>query len=414
MEDVHFYLKSQPGKDGKCLIVLIMNYYGDNRLIITFNQHIHPSHWDDKRELPRKTYSNYHFLKTVLDDWKTTTEDTYSDYIARKILPSVPELRESIKAKMRPKSSKEEYSLQDFIKSFIEERIKARYAEGTIETYRSLLKQLNGYRNSISFKEINVRWILGFKNHLNDQGLAQNYVSKVISNLKLVLGEAYEDKLHTNTEYLSKRIKAPRVETTQIYLNEEEIDRIYAYPCTGEREEARDLYVLMCYTGPRISDVFKFGRSTFFQENGIEYFSFHMQKTKHAVHIPVHPYVKAILEKYNWKLKERSRQRLTDHIKAVAKEAKIDQIIDVVTYPGSVMKITQLPKYSQIKPHTARRSLACNMLLAGVPEHIVMSVGGWKSSKSFQPYVRLTANDKLKVASRSHFFTGARVIGLGG
>ncbi len=249
---------------------------------------------------------------------------------------------------------------------------------------------------------------------MNDNGLQQNYVSKVISNLKLVLNEATEDKVNTKTDYQSKRIKAPRVETTQIYLNEEELDRLYAVPCTDERDEGRDLYILMSFTGPRISDLYKFGKSTFFIEDDVEYFSFHMQKTKHSVHIPVHPYVKAIMEKYNWQLPKRSRQRITDHVKAVAQLAHIDQMIEVVTYPGSVMTITSVPKWTQIKPHTARRSLACNMLLAGVPEHIVMSVGGWKTSKSFQPYVRLTASDKLKVASRSRFFTGARVIGING
>ena len=413
MEEIHFYLKKPGGKDGKCLIVLKMNYHNDHRLLISFNESIHPDQWDDKRDLPRKSYPHYHSLKKIIESWKEATESTFKAFKADRILPSVPVLRAAIKAKMAP-NSPEQAGLKEYIESFISDRKKGNYADGTIQTYNSLLNLIIEYKPLARFDDISVKWMLGFKNYLNDKAFEQNYVSKVISNLKLVLREATEDKVNTRTDFESKRIKTPRVETTQIYLNEQEIDQMYAVPCTGEREEARDLYIVMCYTGPRISDVFKVGRSTFFVENGVEYFSFHMQKTKHSVHIPVHPYVKEILEKYNWLLPKRSRQRLTDHVKAVAQLAGIKQMIDVVTYPGSIMTITQMPKWTQIKPHTARRSLACNMLLAGVPEHIVMSVGGWKSSKSFQPYVRLTASDKLKVASRSKFFTGARVIELTG
>lgn len=415
MPEIHFYHEKKAGKDGKCLLFLQMNYYSKYRLKHSIGERIHPDQWDKSREMPRKNYRHYHSLRQILEAYRDTTDNIFRDYIAKRIIPSTVALKEAIKEKMAPREVVKKTDLISYLEKFIQERSRsASFTTGTIQTYRSLLADLKRYQEYIPFESIDVRWLNTFKNSLNDIGLAQNTVTKKLSTLRTVLTEATEDGLNTSYQYKSNRVKSSRVETTQIYLSEPEIERFYRVECQNkEQEEARDIFVLMCYTGPRVSDAWKISKSTFFVEEGIEYFMFNQKKTKQPVYIPVHPYVREIMEKYNWELPTRSRQRLSDHIKNIGKLAKLDQMIDLVSYPGSKMTITKAPKWTQIKTHTGRRSLACNMLLAGVPEKIVMSVGGWKSSKSFQPYVRLTANDKLKVASRSHFFTGARVIGIG-
>ncbi len=101
MEEIHFYLK-KAGKDGKSLIVLKMNYHKVHRLLISFNEHIAPDQWDDKRDLPRKSYKHYHTLKKTIEGWKDTTESVFKAFKADRILPSVPLLRETIKDKMKP------------------------------------------------------------------------------------------------------------------------------------------------------------------------------------------------------------------------------------------------------------------------------------------------------------------------
>lgn len=78
------------------------------------------------------------------------------------------------------------------------------------------------------------------------------------------------------------------------------------------------------------------------------------------------------------------------------------------------MTISAVEKWTQIKIHTARRSLACNMIIAGVHDNIVMAVGSWKSYKSYAVYLRLTAGDKLRIASKSTFFMKTKVISLTG
>lgn len=418
MIEIHFYLKNPPNKDGSCLIFLQMNYYGSNRLKYTFKESIQPRDWDSDRELPKRSYNRYSYLKSRLDREAEATEDTYLEFIDQGIIPTPDELKKAIKAKTAPKPSTA--VPDDDLVGYFQQLIKDRdgdpaYAPGTITNYKALLSDLKEYKRSIPMEKIDKKWVQRFQNHLNAKGLEQNTVSKKISLLRMVLNEATEDGFKTNPSYKSTRVKAPRVETTQIYLNEAEIDRFYRVECENiDQEEARDVFVLMAYTGVRISDVDKISARSFFVQDKIEYFRFHQQKVKNPVLIPVHPLVKEILDKYDWKVPTRSRQRFSDHIKVIGQKAGIDQEIDLVKYPGSRMTITQVPKYTQIKTHTARRSLACNMIIAGVPDKIVMAVGGWKSYKSYAVYQRLTADDKLKIASKSNFFNKAKVISMVG
>lgn len=412
MAEIHFYLKSE-AKESK-LIYLQFNYYSTNRLKISTKISIPEDQWDAKRELPRKSYKHYHLIKGRIELYRELTERLYLEYISKGQIPTTDQLKADVLSNIDNGGSQAPDVIR-FIQTFIAKRSQSNaYTKGTIQTYRPIIKDLMDFAPGIRFDKFNAAWMMRFRDHLYAKGLEQNTVHKKLSTLRNMIGEAIEDGIQVNQDFRSKRIKAPKVETTQIYLSEDEIERFYRAPVTGEREEARDVFVLMCYTGPRISDTWKIGRSSFFNQNGLEYFSFHMKKTKQAVNIPVHPFVREILDKYDWALPARSRQRLSDHIKEIGRIAKITDEIDLVKYPGGIMTITKVPKYTQIKTHTGRRSLACNMLLAGVPEQIVMAVGGWKSQKSFQPYVRLTASDKLKIASRSQFFTGARVIGMTG
>ncbi len=59
-----------------------------------------------------------------------------------------------------------------------------------------------------------------------------------------------------------------------------------------------------------------------------------------------------------------------------------------------------------------RRSKACKMIFFGVPDKIVMAVGVLKSYKDWAVYQRLPADDKLKIASKSNFFSKTRVLSL--
>ena len=65
-----------------------------------------------------------------------------------------------------------------------------------------------------------------------------------------------------------------------------------------------------------------------------------------------------------------------------------------------------IPKYQFISSHTARRTAATNMYLAGIVPYRIMLVTGHKTEKSFFRYIRITREENVKVLAKHKFFTG--------
>lgn len=80
---------------------------------------------------------------------------------------------------------------------------------------------------------------------------------------------------------------------------------------------------------------------------------------------------------------------MNDYIKIVAMKAEIEDIIETRITKGGKKVVNQRRKYDLVTTHTARRSLATNLVLQGVSPYVVMKITGHKSLESFERYVRL-------------------------
>lgn len=195
-------------------------------------------------------------------------------------------------------------------------------------------------------------------------------------------------------------VKKESTESDSIYLSLDEIKKIEEVPLKGAKEKARDLFIIGCYTAMRVSDYKCLSRENIRDDKIYKT----TKKTDERVVIPLHPKVKELLEKYDYQLPSISDVLINRYIKDVAKLAGIEEGIQITRHEGFEKKSYIKKKWELVSSHTARRSGATNMFLAGIPTILIMMITGHKTEKSFLRYVKVTKEQSADILSKHPFF----------
>ena len=142
-------------------------------------------------------------------------------------------------------------------------------------------------------------------------------------------------------------------------------------------------------------------------ENGQQVIDLKQQKTGNHVVIPVRPELQAILEKYDNRLPRTYEQKVNYLIKEIAREAGITEKVEVSYIENGEKKSRLVEKCDLVKTHTARRSGATNMYLAGIPTIAIMKVTGHKTEREFMKYIKITEEQTALELMSHPYFSGA-------
>jgi integrase len=122
--------------------------------------------------------------------------------------------------------------------------------------------------------------------------------------------------------------------------------------------------------------------------------------------IPIHPVVRAILEKYDSKLpKAPNNQIYNQRISEVAEVAGIDEPVYCEQTTGTERIKRSFAKHELVSSHTARRSFATNAYLRDVPTLSIMKITGHRTEKSFMGYIKMSQKDNALKLQTHSFFT---------
>ena len=188
----------------------------------------------------------------------------------------------------------------------------------------------------------------------------------------------------------------------EVALTEEQIKQLYEYQPSGtenqikKKTEIKDLFVLQCLVGQRISDMQKFfnGDNERDEENGT--ISIIQKKTGSRAIIPLVPMAEEIINKYigkENKYYKESRRELNNELRTIAQEAGLNEPI---TYEENGTKYTK-PLYELLHTHSARHTFSTIMCRRGVPrEDIIIATGHEDTQMLDKIYAHLTAKDKSK------------------
>jgi len=414
--EISFYLKSSSTLT-KTSIFARISYEG-NQIKYYPSEKINPKYWDKEthRASKKKTFPEYPEFNTRLNNIEADILNVYRKYLNDNDnkLPSPGALKILLDKELKKVEPKQDNgkTFLGFFAEFIKQsknggRVQPvsgkLYGKGTIKGYQGTLTKLIAYQGKrkriIDFKNIDLDFYTNYMEYLaKELILSTNSMGKEIKIIKVVLNEATERGLNDNTQFKSKRFSTVTEKSEAIYLNEAELEELEKLDLKDNLrlDNARDLFLIGCFSGLRYSD---FSKLTPEQISGGFIRIKEQTKTGQPIVIPVHPVIKRIIEKYKGGLPHTlANQKLNKYLKEIGEKLPCLNVPFNTTITKGGMKVLRSnKKWELLITHTGRRSFASNEYLNGMPSITIMAITGHRTEKAFLSYIKLTPDEHAQI-----------------
>ena len=290
------------------------------------------------------------------------------------------------------------------------------YAASTVKSIRAAMNQFIKYQIDkgckIDFKDVDMNFYHEYTAYLKDKNYSINSIGKCIKELKTILRAAESEGYEVNPKYKDKKFKGTRIEVDSIYLTRGDLDKIInldVSKCSQGHSLARDIFMVGVWTAQRISDYNNLSRENIkghripkLIDNKLTYKEFQtveirQKKTGAKVSIPVSSELKSILERYDYQLPHLEDQVLNRYIKDICRLAGLDELIEIQTTKGGRAIMEFKHKWELVHSHTARRTGATLMYLAGMDYYDIMRITGHTSPTMLKKYIKA---DSIEIADK--------------
>ena len=320
------------------------------------------------------------------------------------------------------------------------------YAPSTIKSIKQAATQWKAFQQAVGreydFDDIDMQCYYDFTAFLKNKaytrkdgtefkGYKINSIGKCIRQLKAFLYIAESEGYHTNSKWKDKKFKGTRIDVDTVFLTREELDAIMKLDLSKYgpgHTWARDIFMVGVWTAQRVSDYNNIAREdieTYTRKyvdkvddpkhpgrkkdailtEDVTVIHIRQQKTGAKVTIPCSSELKSILEKYNYQMPHLEDQVINRYIKEICRDAGITQLVEIETTSGGTPRKEKIEKCELIHTHTARRTGATLMYLAGMDIFDIMKITGHSSPAMLKRYIRadqLQVVDKIK--SKYNYF----------
>lgn len=373
-----------------------------------------PNDWSEKKERLKikANATNSDFINNELENLERHIIDSYNkDFNSREHI-SKTWVKEKVRNYFGRVSENENYKIYfvDWVEKFVETAPK-RLHNGkpikprSINNYKSALDKLKGFedhqKKKYRFEHVDLNFHRDFIFYCqNIEKLSNNTIGSHISRVKTFCRNIELEGYPINPNFKNREFSIPTTETVDVYLNEEEINKIYHhdFKASERLENARDLFIIGLRTGLRISDFLRIKKENILGN----VINITTTKTSQNLTIPIHPQFKEILAKRKGEFPNKiSDQKFNLYIKEICGLVEINEL----TFGSILDKTTKrkkngtYPKYKLISSHSCRRSFATNLFLDGIENSIIMKATGHKSPKQFMAYIKASKDEHIKKIS---------------
>lgn len=259
--------------------------------------------------------------------------------------------------------------------SYVYQRIrKKKVVENTHKTYMTMYNKLLEYDKIKYFSDITQKNIRDFSEWLHaytwtekdrygnevKRSYSQASIYKITSNLSLFITDAVVDGYISENPYVTKRMNESKGGTRiDEYLTIDEVAKIESATMpTNSLNEARDLFLLQCYTGLSYADLMTYDYSQIKDTEGMVLCTGKRVKTNVEYAFVVTDKTRELLQKYNYAMPKLPNQKYNIKLKLVADAAGIDR---------------------NLTSHMGRRTAGSVWLNSGIPIEVVSKCLGHSS-----------------------------------
>ena len=313
------------------------------------------------------------------------------------------------------------------------------YAEGTIQHWRQVVSKVLDFHKKYPFSwdEINQALINRFITYLENDDLNKTSIQKLMKDFKKLIKDAEIEGIHENfrARNLNYTIEVrERDKSTEVYLTTEELRGLYDMKLSGVEEKVRDVFLIGCFIGQRVSDYGRIEPDWFSTTtNGVKVINIQQKKTGNEVCIPiVGNQLETLLEKYNYCVPKICEVEIDRTIKDICERLSVfipslavkEKTIlkkhekhALYTNKEGGRKLFEInekgecikPKWAMVASHTARRTCITNMYLArksdGTPKYTIgemMHVSGHKTETQFRGYIKCSLNEYAEMVAAAN------------
>ncbi len=301
------------------------------------------------------------------------------------------------------------------------------YAPGTVNAINQACERLKKFETAkkhiYDFDEIDLKFYNEYTAYLKKQNYAINTTGKCIKVLKQIMALAESEGYHSNSKFKDTRFKGTRVEVDNIYLTRDDLAAIMAIEddkLTPAEKFSRDIFMVGVWTAQRVSDYNNIQKDDIqtikkrwiedvpdpehpgetkaeIRTREITYINIRQQKTGAKVAIPCSTQLKSILEKYDYQIPHQAEAVLNRDLKELGKLAGLTEKVEIENTKGGKSTIEKIPKFDLIHSHTARRTGATLMYLAGMDIYDIMKITGHSTPVMLKKYIKA---DQLEVVEK--------------
>lgn len=290
------------------------------------------------------------------------------------------------------------------------------YAAGSIKAKRTTMRQFQNFqrdtKHTIDFGDIDMKFYYEYTAYLKSKNYSVNSIGKCIKELKTILRSAESEGYNVNPKYKDKKFKGTRIDVDSIYLTKDDLLKIMKADISRYgvgHQQARDIFMVGVWTAQRVSDYNNISKENIKRHsikkniNGSlilkEFMTVEIRqrKTGAKVSIPISSELNEILRRYNYELPHLEEQVINRYMKDICKLAGLDELIEIQTTKGGIIKKEFKKKWELVHTHTARRTGATLMYLAGMDFYDIMRITGHTSPTMLKKYIKV---DSLEVADK--------------